>query len=314
MYKTVLAFVIGAVVAAGIAVYVVKRNQQAAQPAPVAVSTPAPEPSAAPVQTEVQPPSTPAPPSKPAPSGTPARWKPAKKEATPQQAGQTNPPASGTATPQPAQAPTEPSGHVAQTPPPVTAARAPEPAPLPPPPPPKPQPRTVTIPAGTLLTVRLAQTLNSDQLKPGDTFSATLDQPLIVDGFIIAERGARVQGRVIDAQQAGRVKGVSHLALQLVSLHTSDGQNINLRTQTFEKEGEKSVGKDAAKVGAAAAIGAAIGAIAGGGRGAAIGAGVGGAAGTGGVLATRGKPVELKVETRLTFKLTDPITVTEKLN
>jgi len=314
MYKTVLAFVIGAAVAAGIAVYVVKRNQPVAQPAPVAVSTPAPEPTPAPLPPEAQPPSAPAPSSKPAPAGTPARWKPAKKEAASAPVAQNNPPAATSPAPQPAQTPAQPSGQAAQAPPPVTATRAPESAPLPPPPPPKPQPRTVTIPAGTLLSVRLAQTLNSDQLKPGDAFSATLDQPLIVDGFIIAERGARVQGRVVDAQQAGRVKGVSHLALQLVSLHTSDGQNISLKTQTFEKEGEKSVGKDAAKVGAAAAIGAAIGAIAGGGRGAAIGAGVGGAAGTGGVLATRGKPVELKVETRLTFKLTDPITVTEKLN
>lgn len=172
----------------------------------------------------------------------------------------------------------------------------------------------MTIPGGTTLTVRLGQTLHSDRNKPGETFTATLDQPLVVDGFVIAERGARVQGRIVESKQAGRVSGVSHMALELISLRTSDGQNVNIKTQTFEKEGEKSVGKDVAKVGAAAGIGAAIGAIAGGGRGAAIGAGVGGAAGTGGVMATRGAPVELKVETRLTFKLTSPVTITEKLN
>ena len=70
---------------------------------------------------------------------------------------------------------------------------------------------------------------------------------------------------------------------------------------------------NAAKIGVGAAIGAAIGAIAGGGKGAAVGAGVGGAAGTGDVLMSRGKPVEIPVETRLSFRLSEPITITERL-
>jgi hypothetical protein len=67
-----------------------------------------------------------------------------------------------------------------------------------------------------------------------------------------------------------------------------------------------------AKVGAVTAIGAAIGAIAGGGKGAAIGAATGGAAGTGGVLATRGKSTTLPSETRISFRLRNAVTITER--
>jgi len=190
---------------------------------------------------------------------------------------------------------------------------------LPPPPedkkpePPKRVPKTLTIPAGTLLTVRVDQTLTTAKNKAGDSFPATLDQPLVVDGMVIAERGAKVEGRVVDSDTGGRVSGLSQLQLELIRLNTSDGQKVRVATESFVKQGEKETKKDIAKVGAAAGIGAAIGAIAGGGRGAAIGAAVGGAAGTGGVMATRGSAAQLPAETRVSFRLKEPITITERL-
>jgi hypothetical protein len=171
----------------------------------------------------------------------------------------------------------------------------------------------VTIPAGTLLSVRVDETLRSDKNQNGDSFKATLDQPLVIDGFVIAERGSKVEGRVSAVDPGGRVKGVANMTLELVRLTTSDGQRIRLQTETFARQAERSAKSDAAKIGVAAGIGAAIGAIAGGGKGAAIGAGVGGAAGTGGVMATRGKAAEIPAETRLSFRLREPITITEKL-
>lgn len=181
--------------------------------------------------------------------------------------------------------------------------------------PPEPrQPHKVTIPAGTLIVVRLSEALSSDRNQAGDTFSAALDQPLVVDGFEIASRGARVEGKVIEAQPAGRVRGVSSLAVQLVRLHTADGQDVTISTGRFAQEGGTSHGEDARKVGIGAAIGAAIGAIAGGGKGAAIGAGVGGAAGAGTVAATRGKPSELAAEARLTFRLEEAVPLTERIH
>lgn len=181
-------------------------------------------------------------------------------------------------------------------------------APIPPP-----EPNRVTIVADTLLTVRLEEDLSSEYSAVGDSFAATLDSPLIVDGFVIAERGARAEGRVVEAQRAGRVKGESVLALQLTHFRSSDGQEVEILTDSFEKRGERGRVKDAAKVGALASIGAVIGAIAGGGKGAAIGAASGGAAGAGTVLATRGNPAELPVETRLTFRLNTPVKLVEKI-
>lgn len=181
--------------------------------------------------------------------------------------------------------------------------------------PPEPrQPHKVTIPAGTLIVVRLSEALSSDRNQAGDTFSAALDQPLVVDGFEIAARGARVEGKVLEAQPAGRLRGVSSLAVQLVRLHTADGQDVAISTGRFAQEGGTSHGEDARKVGIGAAIGAAIGAIAGGGKGAAIGAGVGGAAGAGTVAGTRGKPSELAAEARLTFRLEEPVSLTERIH
>jgi hypothetical protein len=170
----------------------------------------------------------------------------------------------------------------------------------------------VTIAAGTLLSARLLETLSSDKVKSGDTFRATLDRPFAVDGLVIAERGARVEGRVVESQEAGRVKGVSNLAIQLVRLNTSDGQRLAIQTDVFRKAGETTRGRDAAKVGGGAGLGAVIWAIAGGGKGAAIGAAVGGAAGAGTVVATRGKPTVLPVETRIDFRISNAVTLTER--
>jgi hypothetical protein len=174
-------------------------------------------------------------------------------------------------------------------------------------------PQTVTIPAGTLLSVRVDQKLSTETNQTGDSFRATLDQPLVVDGFVIAERGARVEGRVVEADPGGRVKGLSRISLELVRLNSADGQRLRLQTESFAKEGQNEKKRDVAKVGAAAGIGAAIGAIAGGGKGAALGAVLGGAAGTGGVMATRGAAAEIPAETRMTFRLREAIGVTEKL-
>ncbi len=296
---------------AGLLFKVYRGQQAAAPPSPVPVAS-APQP--APAQPDAAPPPVVAPAvSQPASSpAEPARRKPSPtREKSKQKLAENRPPelinAQATQTPAaPADAP------AAQPAPPTPEALNPPPAAVEAPPPPR-EPHKVTIPSGTVVTVRLGETISSGKNHPGDSFTATLDQPLIVDGFAIAERGARVQGKIIDAQQAGRVKGVSQLSIQLTKLHTSDGQDIALSTEKFAKEGPTSKGDDAKKVGIGAALGAAIGAIAGGGKGAAIGAGVGGAAGAGTVAATRGKEVELPVETRVTFRLQEPVTVTERI-
>jgi hypothetical protein len=156
--------------------------------------------------------------------------------------------------------------------------------------------------------------LSAERNLPGDAFVATLDKELVVDGFVIAERGARVEGRVVSSDRGGRVRGVSSLEVEIVRLRLSDGQNVALQTDAFERRADSSHNEDVAKVGGGAALGAIIGAVAGGGKGAAIGAGVGGAAGAGGVMATRGRAATLPTELRIRFRLRAPVTVSEKLH
>jgi hypothetical protein len=176
---------------------------------------------------------------------------------------------------------------------------------------PAPQPHQVTLNAGLLLPVRLVDGLSSERNAPGDAFLATLDKELVVDGFVIAERGARVEGHVVTADRGGSTRSGA-LALELTRLHTSDGQAVTIQTDNFFRHAASS-GQTAAKIGGGAVIGAAIGAIAAGGKGSAIGAGAGGAAGAGDVLLTRGKPAELPAETAVVFRLKAPVPLTERL-
>ena len=197
-----------------------------------------------------------------------------------------------------------------QPPPPVPAVAVEQPRPAP-----KPrEPSTVTIPAGTLVAIRLSEAISSEKKLSNDPFTAVLSEPLVVNGFVIAERGARAEGRLVDVTRAGKVKGLAHLALELTSFLSADGQRVKVQTALFEKDGPSSKKKDAGKVAAAAGIGAIIGGVIGGGKGAVIGAGTGGGAAEGAVLLTRGEPAVLPVETRISFRMTDPVTLTERLN
>ncbi len=176
------------------------------------------------------------------------------------------------------------------------------------PPPFVPLPATLTLKAGTVVTVRISQLLSSDQNQPGDGFSAELQQPLVTDGWVVARRGQTVLGRVAVAQKAGRVKGVSQLGIELTQLILVDGQQLPIRTQLMQTSAGTSHGRDAEAIGTTAGLGAAIGAAAAGGEGAGIGAAAGAAAGITGVLLTRGRPTVIPPETVLTFQLESPLT------
>ncbi len=172
-------------------------------------------------------------------------------------------------------------------------------------------PLRVTLNAGMVIPVRLVDGLSSDRNLAGDTFAATLDRELVADGWVIAERGAVVEGRVVAVGRGSRASGNAVIAVELTRIHTSDGQAVPVQTDSFERRSRADHQVDAEKIGGGAVIGAIIGAIAGGGKGAAIGAGAGGAAGAGDVVLTR-KPATLPSEMRIPFRLRAPITVTEK--
>jgi len=300
--KSLVAFVCGAILA-GTIVYVMVRQKPATNS--VVQPTPTEEPQVATVERvpEAEQPGS-RPPSRPAvrPKPSALAHSPASKPAAViEQAANS--------TPAPAPQPQQQTAPPPQPPAPVREAEA---AP-PPQAPAARQPATVTIPVGTILVVRIDESLSTDKNASGDTFRATLDAPLIVDGMAIAERGARAQGRIVDCDKGGKVKGLARMTLELTLLNTSDGQKVRLQTDSYAHEAKPSTTKDAVKIGAGSGIGAAIGAAAGGGKGAAIGAGAGAAAGTTDVLLTRGKAAEVPAETRVSFRLAQAITLTEKL-
>ena len=170
-------------------------------------------------------------------------------------------------------------------------------------------PATLTIRPGTYVSVRINQLLSSDRNQKGDTFFASLAEPIVVDGVVVAQRGQTVRGRVTDAQKAGRVEGTSKLGVELIGLTLVDGQQVGMQSQMVTRNGQTSVGRDAGAVGTTTALGAIIGAGAGDGRGAAIGAGAGAAAGIIGVLLTRGRPSVIYPESLITFQMQSPVTV-----
>jgi len=166
-----------------------------------------------------------------------------------------------------------------------------------------------TIPEGTKLRVSLIDPVNSDKNRAGDRFSASLAEPVVIDGDIILSKGTKVYGRVVEAKRSGRVKGRASVELKLTAIVLKDGRALDISTKTYTAVAPATKKRDAAIIGGGAGLGAAIGAIAGGAKGALIGAAVGGGAGTGTVLATRGKEIHYPPETRLQFTLASPIEI-----
>jgi hypothetical protein len=173
---------------------------------------------------------------------------------------------------------------------------------------PPPAPPPVVIPAGTLLTVTIDQTVSSKTNNNGDPFAASLAAPISVDGVTVLPTGTRAKGTVVQADSAGRVKGGAVLALTLDSI-TVNGQSYSIQTSEFEETIKGRGKRTAIGAGGGAAFGAIVGGLAGGGKGAAIGALAGGGAGTAGTAFTGKRDITIPAETRLHFKLREPLTV-----
>jgi BON domain-containing protein len=202
------------------------------------------------------------------------------------------------------QAPAE----VAQAePPPPPPAPAPAPV-APAPPPPLPPPQKVTIPSGTTFAVRLVDPIDSETATQGQTFHATLNSALAVEGATAIPAGYSVEGHVVTVQSAGKFAGQSLLVLQLDRIIAS-GSTYNIQTNQYQKQGSSRGKNTAEKVGGGAGIGAIIGALAGGGKGAAIGAVAGGGLGAGAQAVTHSQQIKLPSETVLNFTLQAPLTV-----
>jgi hypothetical protein len=168
--------------------------------------------------------------------------------------------------------------------------------------------RTITIPAGTTLSLALQSGVSSKSSSVEDRVNATLRRAIVVDGVTVVPTGAAVSGYVTEATRSARVKGRARVGVRFTSLRASDGRH-DIRTATISRQAPGTKKKDAVKIGVGAGAGAIVGAVAGGKKGAAIGSAVGGAGGTDVVLATRGDEVALVRGTVVTTRLTVPVTV-----
>ena len=191
----------------------------------------------------------------------------------------------------------------AALPPASPPAEAPPPAPVE-----APKPEPIVVPAGTDLTVVIDTALSSKSSQPGQTFLATVAQPVTVSGTTAIPKGSSVTGTVLTAKAKGKIKGEGQLSITLKNI-TIRGHNYRLQTASLDSTVKGKGKRTAATTGGGAAAGALIGGIAGGGKGAGIGAAVGAVGGLIGGAATGNKQIEIPAETPLTFTLSTPLTL-----
>jgi hypothetical protein len=169
-------------------------------------------------------------------------------------------------------------------------------------------PSSVTIPAGTRISVRTIDGIDSTKNHVGDRFQASLEEPLMVDGSVVVPKGANVYGRLAESKESGTFTGRSQLRLELTGI-VVNGQTVPVATGEYELTGKSRGASTAKRTVGGAAVGSIIGALAGGGKGAAVGAGVGGGLGAGSEVITKGDQVKVPSETLLDFTLQQELSI-----
>jgi hypothetical protein len=164
------------------------------------------------------------------------------------------------------------------------------------------------VPAGQHIVVRLGQAVGSKISTPGQGFTATVAQPVEVEGKVLIPSGAAASGTVAEAVPLGRFKGGARLRVSLDSVKVG-GNAYKIETAAITQSAKGKGKRTAVAVGGGAGLGAVIGGIAGGGKGAAIGVLAGAGAGTAGAAFTGNKDIVLPAEATLSFKLLKPLEV-----
>ncbi|PYV28553.1 MAG: hypothetical protein DMG27_00905 [Acidobacteria bacterium] len=169
-------------------------------------------------------------------------------------------------------------------------------------------PSGAAVPAGTVVTVRMIDAIDSAKNHPGDEFAATLNSAVVVGDHVAFPQGSEARVRLVEAKKSGHYKGSSQLELELASI-TANGVTYPVESGYYTLNGASRGKRTAETVGGGAVLGTLIGAIAGGRKGAAIGAGAGAATGAGVQAVTRGPQVKIPSETKIDFTLKSPVTV-----
>src|SRR5574340_534711 len=167
---------------------------------------------------------------------------------------------------------------------------------------------TRMLPAGTQISVRTNEDINSGSASRGRTFSAQINGDVVDEtGAVAIPRGSNAQ-LVIRDESGGGIRG-SNLVLDLQSV-TANGRAYMVSTEDVTERSDRGIGanrRTATMVGGGAALGTLIGAVAGGGKGALLGAIAGAVAGGAAQVLTKGDTVRVPAETLLTFRLDQPV-------
>lgn len=169
----------------------------------------------------------------------------------------------------------------------------------------------VIVPEGTMIPVTLDQALSSEDSNSGDGFDATVSAPVVMGGKTVIPQGAQARGMVVEARSSGRLKTPGRLELTLTSIEV-DGTRYDIDTSDASRSGKSHTKRNVIFIGGGTAAGAIIGGIVGGGKGAAIGGAIGAGGGTATAAATGKLDVRLPAETRLSFPLSQPVTIQVK--
>jgi hypothetical protein len=171
---------------------------------------------------------------------------------------------------------------------------------------------TLTVPAGTLVNVRLESRLNSGRDQAGDGFTATVTEDVILDGRKAIPAGSTVFGTIESVTPAKRGAGNASMTLAFNRLRVKGGAVTPMVASLSEQTDSKKK-HNAAIIGGGAAGGALLGRIIGKDtKGAVVGALVGGAVGTGVVMSKEGDQVNLPAGTEITIRIDESVKVSER--
>jgi hypothetical protein len=166
----------------------------------------------------------------------------------------------------------------------------------------------ITLPSGTVVTIRTIDSIDSSRNRTGQEFTATVDTPVVANSQVVIPQGSTARVRLANSQNSGRVEGSAELELELASV-TVNGTTYPLQSGYYQQHGASRGQRTGTAAAGGAVLGALIGAIAGGGKGAAIGAGSGAAIGAGTSVAMKGSSIKVPPETKIDFTLRQPVTI-----
>ena len=180
------------------------------------------------------------------------------------------------------------------------------------------------VPAGTTLHCRLAETISTKLNYQGDRFTASVTEPLIIDGYDVIPVGSTIEGRIARLQRPGRIKGVGEMRLAVEQITFPDGHSYALNAvllNAYGAEGTRVVGqegnlkgsnsklKDLEEIGVGMGGGGLLGTLIGGFHGAVIGGAIGGGAALVDTFRRRGKELTIPAGTQLNYQLTRALEV-----